>query len=414
MIDWGKSFCVVFTTGWNFDKFCTKQDLAINTNVDANGEIIKRWANFQGGTITEHKSGKVEIGLSFPAAVYGSNVQDLTHNEILGVVETMERFGIDTQRTKLNSLEIGASIKTPWNPGKYLNSVIAWGKAEPRRFKGKNQDYCQLDKQEVSLKIYDKGKQWGLGINLQRYELKIRKIRFLNKYGIDSFSDLKRQDNINVLVTLLIESFKDLIVTDEVNDSILTSSEIKLYEKGTNTRYWTKSDLHRNTLRETKVRYQNLIKEKGCNDFWKLEEILKEYVHKHKYCFAQNEEKTVQNHHVQRKRKSKKNRAKSPAINKEVDRAKSPCEEKVKTVQNHRYIMCENAHMTIDQKKEELRVFFNPYVKGEKIAKTPFYFSGVNVGNLPFFINHELSLLNGSQFKYERLLQLKQYLLKTA
>ena len=124
----------------------------------------------------------------------GNNYKRFTYKMLLKEIEFLEKvLGLNAKDLKLQNLEIAVNIKTQFKPYQFLKKNLLLYHCNP--FEAYNvSSNVRLEYYSdtyPSYKIYDKGMQFSLPINLLRLELKYKKSEGLNKYGIYNLNDLR-------------------------------------------------------------------------------------------------------------------------------------------------------------------------------------------------------------------------------
>lgn len=183
-----------------------------------------------------------------------TNANDFTlhqYYEALKQVEALVKIPIE--RFKIENIEFGVNIKTQITARKLLTYIICDGW---RRF-------AQLDAKDIKkglqiggknsdseIKIYDKGKQSGTNEkNLLRIEVKVKKLRYFNRFGkngIKTISDTLNPEKVGLLGQYLAKLWNEFIVYDNsIKEADLTNDEEKSLLKYKNPVYWSEMDFRR-------------------------------------------------------------------------------------------------------------------------------------------------------------------------
>lgn len=133
--------------------------------------------------------------------------------------ELQEKFSINPKTSTLRNIEFGINVITPIDAKEVLKSLVCYGKYNFGTLKieglivGK-----RIVKQQSSLKIYDKGKQYQKATNLVRFEIVVHKMVYLKKYGIVTLSDLQDLGKLEPLGNVLLNYWNDVIYYDKKID----------------------------------------------------------------------------------------------------------------------------------------------------------------------------------------------------
>lgn len=148
------------------------------------------------------------------------NANDFSFYDLQNVLqELQQKFNINPKTSTLRNIEFGTNINTPIDAKEVLKSLVCYGKYTFGTLKieglivGK-----RIAKQQSSLKIYDKGKQYQKATNLVRFEIVVQKMIYLKKFGIVMLSDLQDITKIEPLGSILLNYWNDVIYYDKKID----------------------------------------------------------------------------------------------------------------------------------------------------------------------------------------------------
>jgi hypothetical protein len=148
------------------------------------------------------------------------NANDFNFNDLQKVLQELEqKFNINPKTSTLRNLEFGVNINTPIEAKEVLKNLVCFGKYTFGTLKiaGLNVGK-RIQKQQSSLKIYNKGKQYQKATNLVRFEIAIHKMLYLKKYSIVMLSDLQNINKIKPLEVLLLSYWDSVIYYDKAID----------------------------------------------------------------------------------------------------------------------------------------------------------------------------------------------------
>ncbi len=242
------------------------------------------------GEMPVRKSHATMRGLTFTLTPGGRfmKVQGSVHKFSNGGERNNDRFTFDrfmqvaddlrdyiSPEDRVNVIEIGLNIKTPFPPGQFLKNLISHKKDRFNRYTLPEQDRAEVPHSQYRVKIYDKGLQQG-GENVLRVEIRVNKMQFLRgsfPNGL-TWGDLQKPENWVTFGQYLIGTFKEVVYYDPtVKRAILTPSELKIIEEGNNPIYW--ENLKGGHQERQRIRFQNLIMKHGTK-FNTIGELLSE------------------------------------------------------------------------------------------------------------------------------------------
>lgn len=228
------------------------------------------FVNLQGSFHKYHNSGK-------------HNYNDFTTNDLLNVLNDLTaKFKINPFLATLHSLEFGVNVELPFTTKELLNAIISFkGKEYTKKaFQGKGHYLCFEFKKWYELKIYDKGLQYEQGNNLFRFEIKAKRMEYLNAKGvnINSFADLLNTTETKKLIDLLLKAFNELLIYDNtINLKLLNQRDKESLLNGRNPKYWSElNQQNTDTFKNRRKRFRELVKKHGKMNYQnRVYELLK-------------------------------------------------------------------------------------------------------------------------------------------
>lgn len=175
------------------------------------------------------------------------NANDFGLADVREVLENLSsEFGIDPPAAKLRTLEIGLNLLLPAHipVAHVLASVVAYG---PKQFTDlkltrNRQKYGKVcARSDYQIKVYDKGKQQGWKRrDLLRVEVKVLKMRKLERFGIATLADLTDPAKVAPLGEWLAGFVADLVFIEpgSIDESQLTERELLDLERWMNPTRW--------------------------------------------------------------------------------------------------------------------------------------------------------------------------------
>ena len=88
------------------------------------------------------------------------------------------------------------------------------------------------------VKIYDKGRQANLQEEIMRIEFGTKKMRYAAAAQIMCLADLLDPGKLRILGNILLEIFKDILIVDTADTSVMSLEEKDLYLQGQNPQFW--------------------------------------------------------------------------------------------------------------------------------------------------------------------------------
>lgn len=264
MIDFVKIVFYSVTITTDLKKLGIEIEIKINENT---GEILfPKEAKYKGLEFKISESNRVEIRGSLHKYWKGENYTDFTFSELFDCITDLSyKFNINGHTANLHNLEFGVNVSPLFNPFEFCRRVIAYKNDSFSKFRtqGKTRFHIgfESEQQQYGLKIYDKGKQYFKRENILRYEVKTRKMQYLKKVGISFLSDLLDIEKITALGNIINETFRELIICEEVKTVELTANEKRIFAICSNPKEWEK--FNRKQRFKRKKQFNQILTTKG-------------------------------------------------------------------------------------------------------------------------------------------------------
>ncbi len=232
-----------------YSESIVKDLLSLNVSVfdrlEANtGEIsFPKIAEYRTLRFKISESHRVEITGSLHKYWRGENYSTFTCNDLQQTITDLcLKFNINSLEARLHNLEFGVNVSPHFNPYEFCRGLIAFKDESFSKFKTEGKQKIQIGfeccKNQYTVKVYDKGKQYFKSENILRYEVRVSKMEFLKSTGVYFLSDLTNPDYLNRLGEKLDEIFSELIICDKVKTSELSKTDLKIYTQCKNPKEW--------------------------------------------------------------------------------------------------------------------------------------------------------------------------------
>lgn len=240
---WSKSHGLQFR--YEFDK--ESGEIYMTKSKRTGSLITKSRSNFQGYSLelTEVTDQNFENKVCYLVVhgslhknyFYGENIQNFAKFQMLEEIANIsDGLALNSSYAKICNIEIGINISMPISPILFLDSSLLSYKG--KRFEkyavdngGKSIGYhCKLG--QYSVKVYDKGLQYGLECNLMRIEARFIKMEAIGRITGDTLATLKSLEKEDVK-SIISDLWDGVLINELVNapDSIKDS---EIYLQATN------------------------------------------------------------------------------------------------------------------------------------------------------------------------------------
>ncbi len=169
---------------------------------------------------------------------------------------------IDPKCAIIQNIEVGVNIEVDFNVTQFLKeNIIDHSMKPPSTRTKKNNGYViTFDVSEGIIKLYDKGRQYGVDKEIIRIERKFRVNRAIYKKAqIKTVEDLLNPDKLNTLTRCLVDVLQKANIIDTMllpND--LTHKQRNVLANGINPSFWTNYHNQGLTMEKTKYRRKYL------------------------------------------------------------------------------------------------------------------------------------------------------------
>lgn len=181
---------------------------------------------------------------------------------IIELKELYHFLKIDPNLAIIQNIEVGVNIEVPFNVTQFLTENIIDHSMKPpsTRTKKKSGFVVIFDVSEGIIKLYDKGRQYGLDKEILRIERKFKVNRAIfKKSQIKSVNDLLNRDKLNTLTSCITDILKKANIIDTmVLPEDITQRQRILLTNGINPGFWTTYHNQGLTMEKTKYRRKYL------------------------------------------------------------------------------------------------------------------------------------------------------------
>jgi len=256
-----------------------------NTLLDFGGRVsyktgqsdLRQTANFQSMEFVVSENGSCSLHGSLHK-YYNANDTNYNAFSFNNLTETLNNlnlnFSINPHNAEIHSIEIGVNINLDFKPKDVLNSLICH-KNKPFNLICKNDKLlgkvCTYTDYEI--KIYDTARKHKIKENILRFELKIKRQRLLEPYGISTLSDLQNVEKVVHLLRLLLDRINEIVFFDfHFPVPNLSQGKANEWEQYSNPNFWAQTSAELYDKRKAhydRKQYKALMKKYKCFD-WNL------------------------------------------------------------------------------------------------------------------------------------------------
>lgn len=199
----------------------------------------------------------------------GANWSDYTFTEFLATVADLcGTFDLDPHTLRLLQLEAGANVEPQLRTARMLQAIVCHRNGHPfapmRSNRGASLGIV-MQRDQYAVKIYDKGRQFGLPADLLRIEVKFRKALPFQRLGIFTVNDLLNPDAWQRLRAKVLTTYGDLFIAEpSIERPSLTRSQRTFVELARTANYW--HELTKGKRHKARARYADIVQRYAGRD----------------------------------------------------------------------------------------------------------------------------------------------------
>lgn len=220
----------------------------------------------------------------------GKNYRRFTFEMLQSEIQWLSSsLNLEPEGLRIQNLEVGVNIVTPFPPFAYLSENLLLYKTKPFSKYSKGKDGKELgffcDGTPI-VKLYDKGKQYTRSNNLLRFELRYLKARELNDLDVCTLQDLTDISKIAALTDKLLRSWENVLLyesTMNLSNPNITNKQRKEYKDCEHPKNWQKvlkDKASKTSFYKRKNAFKQIIRLYGENVHRTVAGLLKDEVQK--------------------------------------------------------------------------------------------------------------------------------------
>lgn len=277
------------------------------SNVSTEGEVLNRWqiAHFKSLELGIKGNNSRLSGSIHKYRYEGKNWQDFNLFDIQEVIhELSETFEFEPEKAVINFIEIGINIPLDYNPDQIINCLVLHGKERFKELlikKNTKGNGRMSEKEQFTIKVYNKSLQYGLPFHLLRFEVKVKQMEFLKRFGIYglTLADLTNPDIYPKFKTMLLDILSGIVFysPDIDPDKLTNLNDRELLKLGRYPDYWRQYERSRKNAKTRDLRrFKELA---GTNEI--IENLKTKISDKWELLYNQDKLTTFQNSNIKDK-----------------------------------------------------------------------------------------------------------------
>lgn len=195
------------------------------------------------------------------------NYNDFTIENLKTVLLNIEKnLGIELNKAIIQNIEFGVNIPLKFEAKTILNNLICFGFKKFKDVSLPNLgQYKQVENRQYFIKIYDKGRQYKLGRELLRFEIKIKRMEKIKTINLHNLGDLLTPNWIVSICNELLHDWNDVLLFESPNNpkSLTPNQRNKKIHQWSNPEYW--QGLEKQERRRQKLKYETYVRDHTPN-----------------------------------------------------------------------------------------------------------------------------------------------------
>ncbi len=190
---------------------------------------------------------------------------------------------INPNKARISTIEVGVNIVTQFEVTTFLEgNIIDYKGKQFKKYKADRNGFelglfCDLSQYKV--KLYDKGVQNNLPINLMRFEKRFLKMQIPKNKGIVYLTDLLDIQKVKKLKPLIVEAWENVLIYDIENLKGLKKtlgSDYDLLLNGQNPKYWGSIKVaNRDRYNYQRGKFKDIVIKYGRNSHYLVSDLIK-------------------------------------------------------------------------------------------------------------------------------------------
>ncbi len=181
----------------------------------------------------------------------GENWQDFAVNDVKTVIDDIAlKFSFDPAEATINFIEIGVNLRVDRDPSELIKCLIMHKTKPFETLPVKGKGYGRkCENQQITIKVYNKSLQYNLDFHLLRYEVKIKRIAFLEQqYSLPKITmqDLQEVEIYKTFTKMLFDVWAGVVLFNpEVDPESMNIKDRLLFTEGKYPAYWQNLDRYK-------------------------------------------------------------------------------------------------------------------------------------------------------------------------
>lgn len=286
MLDGFKCSCI----GLNPEAWLNHSALDFGLSVSANtGELLTERMRAKAESLTFSIGGGRSCSVAGSLHKYHNspscyNWDRFTFKELVSTLRHLQdKYSIDLTTAQIHGLEIGVNIRLNYAPQRVFKSAICHNGKAFDSIDGKKKKLGIIcEHTDYTIKLYDKGKQTHVEKDngyIMRVELKIKRQRLLEPYGVKTLADLTSLEKVALFLEVLTNKLAGIVFFDfSFDTSGLSCSKKLAWERFGNPKYW--EELDNNKAYKARQKLAELIEKYGAINGGRLlmQKVCKEWL----------------------------------------------------------------------------------------------------------------------------------------
>lgn len=276
----------VLNCGLSFDEVPTKRSMFFRASFGGVMRLTERPV-FTVEVFPESQKVKVIGNLHYYFNQGRHNANDFDFENAVKVInEICQILEINAQNATLRGFEFGINIISSFQLKVFFDTLLSLRTAIAEKDKDSFFELYRFNFSQFCLKVYNKGKMFGLAESILRIEIHIDKMQWIQNQvpSLINLSDLQDKETMQLLGKILYEMVEEVLIIENLDNSLMNQKDISTWRKIIESNSWNK--INPDKRRRQKAVFNTMI-EKFRTSYYK-EDLLKLVLQKLNFLLGNN------------------------------------------------------------------------------------------------------------------------------
>lgn len=194
-------------------------------------------------------------------------------NAVKAINEICQILKISAKNATLRGFEFGINIISSFQLQTFFNTLLSLRTAIAEKDKDTFFELYRFNFTQFCLKIYNKGKMFGLAESILRIEIHIDKMQWIQKQipSLITLSNLQDKETMQLLGKILYEMVEEVLIIEDLDNSLMNQKDIPTWRKIIESNSW--KNINPDQRRRQKAVFNTMIEKFSASCY--KEDLLK-------------------------------------------------------------------------------------------------------------------------------------------